>query len=86
MLPCKQLKVSIVRFRANLRNASQCSTEQVQRTHASVMVAAKCFLSLRNVLSHRSHSAGVICKNVLEIRSNFAKFGKNSWPSCQLYY
>ena len=64
----------------------QCSSEQVQRTLASVMVATKYFLSPCNVLSHRSHSADVICKNVLEIRSNFAKFGKNSWPSCQLHY
>ena len=61
----------------------QCSAEQVQRTLASVTAAAKYFLSLRNVLSHRSRSAYVICNNVLEIRSNL-KFGKNSWPSPQL--
>ena len=30
----------------------QCSSEQVQRTLASVMVANKYFLSLHNVLSH----------------------------------
>ena len=30
----------------------QCSSEQVQRTLASVMVADKYFLSLHNVLSH----------------------------------
>ena len=45
----------------------QCSSEQVQRTLASVKVAAKYFLSLRKVLSHRSRSAYVICNNVLEI-------------------
>ena len=40
-----------------------------------VMVAAKYFLSLRNMLCHRSSSADVIC-NVLEIHSNLNKFGK----------
>ena len=63
----------------------QCSSEQVQRTLASVTVAAKDFLSLRKVLSHRSRSAYVICNNVLEIRSNL-KSGKNSWPSRQLHH
>ena len=41
--------------------------------------------SLRNVLSHHSRSAYVICNNVLEIRSNL-KSGKNSWPSRQLHH
>ena len=63
----------------------QCSSEQVQRTLASATVAAKYFLSLRKVLSHRSRSAYVICNNVLEIRSNL-KSGKNSWPSRQLHH
>ena len=44
-------------------------------SHSLVMVAAKYFLSLRNVPCHRSSSADVNC-NVLEIHSNLKKFGK----------
>ena len=39
------------------------------------LVAAKYFLSLCNMLCHRSRSADLIC-NVLEIHSNLNKFGK----------
>ena len=42
----------------------QCSSEQEQRTLASFMLATNYFLSLRNVLNHRSRSADVICNNV----------------------
>ena len=53
-------------------------------SHSLVMVAAKYFLSLRNVLCHRSTSADVIC-NVLEIHSNLNKFGKTkAKPSAAL--
>ena len=49
-------------------------------SHSLVMVAAKYFLSLRNVLCHRARSAHVIC-NIFEIHNNLHKFGRNSWLS-----
>ena len=42
----------------------QCSSEQEQQTLTSLMFITNYFLSLRNVLSHRSRSADVICNNV----------------------
>ena len=42
----------------------QCSSQQEQRTIASVMVIANYLLSLYNGLSRRSRSADVICYNV----------------------
>ena len=52
---------------ANRRIAMFIRVRAVE-SRSLVMVAAKYFLSLHNVLSHRSRSADVIC-NVLEIRS-----------------
>ena len=42
----------------------QCSSEQQQRTLASVMVVTNYLLSLCNGVSRRSRSADVICNNV----------------------
>ena len=42
----------------------QCSSEQQQRTLASVMVVTNYLLSLCDGLSRRSRSADVICNNV----------------------
>ena len=54
-----------------------CIRASAADSHPLVMVSAKYFLSLRNVLCHRLRSADVVC-NVLEIRSNLQlnKFGK----------
>ena len=41
----------------------QCSSEQEQWTLNLVMFTVNYFLSLRNVLSHHSRSADVICNN-----------------------
>ena len=49
-----------------------------------VKIAAMYFLSLRNMLCHRSRSADVICY-VLEMHSNLNKFGKTkAKPSAAL--
>ena len=68
---------------ANLRNAMFIRARAAD-SRSLVMVAAKYFVSLCRVLSHRSCSVDVIC-NILEIYRKL-KFGKNSWPSPQLHY
>ena len=61
MLPCKGVDWYV----ANLHNVLFIRARAVDSRYL-VMVAAKYFLGLRNVLQHRSRSADVIC-NVIEI-------------------
>ena len=74
MLPCKGVDCWT---QANLPRNSMFIRASGADSCFLVMVAAKYFSSLRNVLCHRSRSADVIC-NGLEIRSNLYKSGKNS--------
>ena len=77
-------KALIVGLWANLRNAMfiRESAADSRFSHGRRQVFVKSAPCAKPSLSFCWCN---ICNNVLEIRSNL-KFGKNSWPSCQLHY
>ena len=59
----------------------QCSSEQQQRTLASVMVVTNYLLSLCNGLSRRSRSADVVCNSVQPAQQVIGSSGHDKEPA-----